>query len=285
VKDRPSYPADDPVAWREVTRKALGKTVYLLRLLLVLEIPVLFLAVSVLSGGVRRNQLEYLALAAAVLWAIAALAVTVKGANLVATERARQTLDVLLTTPMTGEEIIRQKLRGVWRMTWVVATPLVTVFAAKAWWLAVNSDAGRYRFDVGWFAYLLTAVLTLAIYLPMLAWVALWIGLKVKARSRAILVALGVLVVWCAAPPLLIGGIMAFTRGDDGLMYLLLFSPATLPVLLEAGEMREFGPVWAPIILNLVLHGGVLYFFMRRCVNNADHYLGRSRQPRPGAAG
>ena len=55
-------------------------------------------------------------MAGLILWPIALLIVFVRAAGLIAAEKARQTLDVLLTTPLSLSELLGAKMRGLRRM-------------------------------------------------------------------------------------------------------------------------------------------------------------------------
>ncbi len=117
-------PEGNPVAWREKRRGNLGRVNYLIRVLVVLESPIL--AVSVISAAfgheVNFNTLGTIGL---ILWPIALLIILVRAAGLVAAEKARQTLDVLLTTPLSASELIGAKMRGLRRTMAIVAVPII----------------------------------------------------------------------------------------------------------------------------------------------------------------
>jgi ABC-type enterochelin transport system permease subunit len=130
------------------------------------------------------------------------------------------------------------------------------------------------------------AILSLLVYMPMLTWVSLWLGLRLRRRARAILTSLGVLVAWTVGPLLVIGLVAAAFRpywlDDPPYSYLFLLSPATMVVLAEIGELdslfRRTTP-FLPIAVNFLWHGGILFFFRRLCLRHADRYLGRVPSP------
>jgi ABC-type transport system involved in multi-copper enzyme maturation permease subunit len=294
VKDRPGLPTDEPIAWREVKKRSLGKVHYLFRILVATEAPVLFVAATLLAVGARRSGSETFSAMVFVMWGIAALAVTVTSANAIASERASQTLEVLLATPLEGREIVRQKRRGVARLMHVFLVPFLTLFVLEAWWEAAVWTGSYWpasRAELGAFGYLLTSALTVFVYLPMFSWVALWIGLRLRTKARAIMTALGALVVWNGVPVLLILMVsVLIDRSPDrtGLSYLLLLSPATIIPLLEYANsddvFREVfsSPAAVPIFLNFLWHVGALYYFRHLCLKHADRYLGRVPAPPEG---
>lgn len=127
-------PVERPIAWRETRKRSLGTARHLIRLLLLLEVPLLFWIGWRLwtwhGGGL-------LALASSVLlpfWILTTLIVTVQSTGLIAAEKSKQTLDVLLTTPLASRDIVLQKLAGLRRLMLVLAIPLLTVFVIEAAW-------------------------------------------------------------------------------------------------------------------------------------------------------
>ncbi len=117
-------PEADPVTWREKRRGNLGRINYLIRVLLVLEFPLL--AVSVLSAAFGSDpHFTTLGTIGLLLWPIAILLIIVRAAGLIAAEKARQTLDVLLATPLSLPELAGSKLRGLGRMKVIIALPIV----------------------------------------------------------------------------------------------------------------------------------------------------------------
>ena len=68
------------------------------------------------------------------LWILTVLIVTVQSTGLIAAEKAKQTLDVLLTTPLSSRDIALQKLAGLRRLMLVLAVPLLTMFVTETAW-------------------------------------------------------------------------------------------------------------------------------------------------------
>ncbi len=266
-----SLPGERPVAWRAQHCGLIGKRSHLLYLLALIEIPVLVGGLLAAADGSE----PVVSVMATCLWIAAALAITIAGANLIPSERTHRTLDVLLATPLSAREIVRGKMRGVYRMIIVFGVPLLTLFCIEA---ITESRRGR---DV--VAYLISAVVCLAIYPPMFAWVGCWIGLRVRRRIRAITVALIVLVVWLLGPiflALLLEAGLGVDVGHPPLLAMLLLSPGTAVILseIEVGALGEivFGDdkAWPlAVLLNAAWHAGILVYFRRLCLHNAEWRL------------
>ena len=262
-----ALPEDDPIAWRELTRTTLGRRHYLVRLLLALEILTVGLCVwAVHEDGGGSN--EALSSIAAILGTLAVLALSVFAANAFVSERVNQTLEVLMTTPLSAREIVRQKARMLTRFMWVLAVPLLTVFFIE-WWTEVYWS---WR-NPNWHSsalYLLCSFLTLAIYLPLILWLSLWIGLQMKTRFRAIVTALAVIVAWCVAPIIVA---MIFRQEPPSL--LLLASPLVVPVFNEMASLHQVfaGPPLPAVLINFLLYATVLGGIRHRCLAESERYL------------
>ncbi|MDA0660462.1 MAG: hypothetical protein O2931_15350 [Planctomycetota bacterium] len=134
VRDSADVPEFDPLAWREVNKSAFGSFRYLIRLFVVTEVPVFFLCTLIAITDVGNSVPEYLGLMLCAVWLVVVLIVSVKASSVINVERTRQTLDVLLTTPLTGRSIVTQEMQGVWRLCGVVSVPLLTIIGFKTWW-------------------------------------------------------------------------------------------------------------------------------------------------------
>lgn len=288
VKSRGSLPDDEPVAWRETSRRLLGKPQYLVRLAILVEVPILLLAFALITGDLGYGgQMEGLSAVVLGIWILAVLTVTVQSGNTIVSERVRGTLDVLATTPMRGEAILRQKMRGLTRVMIAFAVPLLTVVLVEAWWESTATHAWYSRRSIDPFTYVLGTVLVLAIYLPLFAWGALWISLRARTRARAIIQALSVLVIWVVAPPLMLAVTDSFLWDvdDPPAVYLLLLSPATIVFGLEFSAFNEIfeGDPIVIIAVNCFFYWLLLRGLRNRCLRDVDRHLGRaSLRPRPG---
>lgn len=281
IKDRGSLPGNRPVTWLEVHQRALSKARYLIRIFVLLEIPVVVVITLMLALDPRRSSGgEVLSALLMFIFPIAGLMMCVQAAGAFAAERRRQTLDVLLTTPMTGPQIVREKLAAMTRLMLVLALPLVTVVLFEAWW---EHGQSRYGYSTvtmsGTLGYLTTSLLCIFIYLPLVACISMYVGMQVKNPTRAILAAVAVIIGWVAFLPFLIVLVCdAFIRGPDRRWaWMLLVSPASIVPINEFDELdRFFGNAWVAVIANFVFHGGLLAIFYAACLIRADRLLGRA---------
>ena len=308
IRDSVNLPEDEPVAWREITRRALGKTVYLFRILMAVEIPVILICWAAAFTSVQRERCNGLSVLAAVVGAFGVLALGAQAANTIVSERIQQTLEVLLTTPLGAAEIVKQKAKALRRVMLILAIPLVTIFGTKCWiehgfsteWgdgLLLNDHAIMYGG---------CCALALSIFLPLACWLALWIGLKVRTRFKAIVAALAVIVAWCALPFVAISCIQSRYPASfmeyASIKAIELLSPLSIVAANEHGEVSALAPVttlireiasqdfagqlswgqpgpapsaWPIVTVTFVFYGFLLWLIRRQALRNADFYLRR----------
>jgi ABC-type transport system involved in multi-copper enzyme maturation permease subunit len=124
------------------------------------------------------------------VWLLAALIITVKGSTAISGERAHETMEALLSTPMTSREILTEKVAGMSRLMMVLAIPILTIHATlftmsiggSSLFLEIVRHAG---------AAVVYGLLTLtATWLAMqfLAWFSTGIGMRFHSQSRSILI-------------------------------------------------------------------------------------------------
>ncbi len=196
VKDAESLPAFDPIAWRERTKKSLGKARYLIRILVLLEGPVLFLCLLSITWSDRSSS-DPLRVLLALVWGLAIMVVMVKGSTIISAERSRETLDALLSTPISSPQLLREKLTGMRRMMIVLATPIMTVHLTLIVMYASFGSGflGGGRF-LNLLLYLVTATLATATLMHTVAWVSVLAGLRSSTQAKSVASAVIVLAVW-----------------------------------------------------------------------------------------
>lgn len=178
VAESSVLPDDDPVTWRERNKKSLGQFRWLVRILLVLEGPTLFIcATAVIVDGGFHGGLAIALLT--LLWIFAAVLAAVKGASLFAQERSRQTLEPLLSTTLTSRELMEQKVKGTNRLLLVLGSPIVTVYLTQAFM--------TWRGNVLWTTgYLVISILLMLVILRTIVWMSAAIGTRVRSQTKAI---------------------------------------------------------------------------------------------------
>ncbi len=186
LKERVPLPGRQPVAWRETTKRALGTTRYLIRFLLVTEAPLIALLLWPMATGSVFSDREYLVGRWGIFaaWMIALFTIIVQSTGTIAGERARQTLDVLLSTPMTAAEIVTQKMAGVARMQKILLLPLGTALLFYAAYLMSIGNASAWEVE-GW--PLFRSFLQVGLYLPVVGWLGFYCGLWCRTQTQSMI--------------------------------------------------------------------------------------------------
>ncbi len=290
LRETRSLPDDDPIAWREMTRKALGKVHHLVRILTAIELPIIFLcAFASVSVEGHSGQSEMLSIVAAIIGTLAVLALSVQASNTIVSERVQQTLEVLLTTPLTAREIVAQKARVLRRFMLVLAVPLLTIFGSECF-MEWDTNPRHGRKDSA-LIYIVCSLLTVGIFLPLTSWLSLWIGLKMRTRFKAILTALAVIVAWCTGPIMALIFVQSAGRFDENpggvfIGALALLSPLVVPFANEQSELGSFPPfyywlqnppatAWHVLAVNFTFYTALLLLFRHLALSRADRYLRR----------
>ena len=285
IHESVTLPMYDPIRWRETTKRSLGTTRYLIRMLLAIEVPVAF--GMLLPDYSRDDNGAGITAVACLLWVVAALVLTVQSTALIGLERSRQTLDVLLTTQMSSEAIVREKFAGVWRMIRMLWIPFATVYVFRAWWQVSGHSRGTVDFGV------VSALLAVAIYPPLIAWIGFHQGMRRRSQTQATLVTLGLLVAWCVLPILVAElivprgaysqfGTSAQDWGNTSFYHLLRWLSPACALTFPAMNSGRFGPgldqtpFSALLAAHFVFAGGLLVYLRSRGMRDFAKHVNRN---------
>jgi ABC-type transport system involved in multi-copper enzyme maturation permease subunit len=292
VKESQTMPGMEPVAWRETAKRSMGQFRYLVRIFVTLQFPTMFLLFLVATGPAGdQARSEPVSAMIFLVWIICAVLISVTASNLIASERSRQTFDVLLSTPINGRDLIRQKLRGVQRLMLVLAIPLLTCIGFQTWWRPQVAPPGpAYARDTfenhfNQLEYLVTTIAGVVILFHLTMWMAFWIGLRMKSPTKAMLSTLGILVAVCALPTMLTFAVLAWINGGpqmfarvqgSSVKLWLLDSPSYLVFYSEIYPLSSMTPIpYLPVILNSAIYGGCWWLIRHQVLSNADKSLNR----------
>ena len=290
-----SLPKHSPVAWRETSKKPLGTMRYLIRILVAMEFPVAFIcAISVVDSGTPTEPLSLLLF---VVWVIALLLICAKSSGLVASEKSHQTLDVLLTTPMSNRQILSEKCRGVRRLLLVLWVPFLTIYGFQAWLkysipnffqraaeqssmpglFLEEAHSAEYIEEQVLFYTVSSTVTTLTLFM-LVSWLSCWIGMRMKTQSRAIFTTVAVIVAWSFLPMLILDPMFGSYAPQPRIEYraLQMLTPASFIMWVEYHQL-VFKP-WNALLFNTILYGGIAVILRQHCIKGAEGLLGRRDQ-------
>ncbi len=253
-------PVSRPIAWRERHRRWIGRPRF--AAVFVGIVAVLALLGARLAGNITYWD-RFALLLLSGLW-LGGLLISVAGTvGAISNERVDKTFEVLMTTPLTGREILRDKMIGVQRFQWtLLLVVLVCLFAFSMSTLLVQPPPALFygALAVG-----------LVVDLGMLCWLAVFVGLRVRQANRASVIALLIIFGICVVP-LVIG------PQFSGILWLARF---VSPV---AFFYDAFMPLWtanwggfhaAEVGAVAGLHAAVWLLLSSHCIKHADRYLGR----------
>ena len=283
VLSRPGtdLPEDNPVAWRENRRGNLGRVNYLIRILLVVEFPILAFTVLIAAVSTSPGDFTILSALGLLLWLIAILVIVVRSAGLIAAEKARQTLDVLLTTPLTLSALFSDKMRGLFRVMFIVSVPILFDAILLAYFRSAVAGQGGALMIPGTSAtlaavrYVFFVVMNLAVMLGLTSQLGFLFGVRAKTQGRAVTAVLGIFIAWCFLPLL----ILIFGQTNMATLYL---SPIAGLLVNEFPQLENSRRQWDPgeltfrAPLHLVLYAGIVLGLIRINFVQAGRVLLRS---------
>jgi hypothetical protein len=276
TRETSTLPDTRPIAWRETAKKSLGTVRYLVRILVAIELPTVFLLLlaaevpGALSAGASLSSFLWIA-----IWCISAALIAVMCGGIISGEQTRQTLPVLLSTPIPGPQLLTELFAGVQRLIFVLWIPFATILGFDYWYHL----GPRFVSAATIAEWLLCAALQLTIYPFLIAWCTFYLGTKMRSPLWAIVASLMAVTTAVAAAPLILWlafGVAPFDAFRTGLFqYVALVSPATIIV---DNEYAQAG--LSLTCVNFLIYGCALFAVRKFCLRRADRLLGRCEAKR-----
>lgn len=267
----------NPVTWIERRQGLSGRPAYLVGKFFVLGG---LLVLGAFIGAVNDWLEVYACVVHGIIWVVAPVSVCGKAAGLFGTERSRQTLDVLLTTPLTTKSIVRQKMGGTW--------PQVVFLLALFLLLAIINMFGAFEHShrtqpIG--LAIVATMVTAITLLSMFAWMSVAISLRTKTASRATIYSVVAFAAWCIGPYMFLVPCLMFASGpqffnDEAFVAcgFPLVTPAFFPIMCVSA-FASYQPLeeWFMLSLcvNTVTYLGLALLFRWFCLSRASKALNR----------
>jgi ABC-type transport system involved in multi-copper enzyme maturation permease subunit len=282
----PALPGDDPIAWRESGRSGLGgrgQFLYSSFMLAGITVTLSFALLSLYPRTAGPERLHYFG---AILGAIAVLVLIVRSAGSLLNEHTNQTLDILLTTPLSAAETLREKVHALTRYRVLFAVLLGIVFTLQGW------SENEYVREKQWQQlgqYWLCAGIAVVVYPGLIVWTSTFFALWLRARTKAILAALCLFAVWFVAPMAALNFAMPDWREHRNGLWLSLLSPlgildanknSKLPwfsveVIKSRYTSTGIGQPWVPVAANFGGYLLITYVVRGLTLRLADRWLRR----------
>lgn len=297
------FPVIQPIAWRETRSTALLKfrTQFLL-------IGALFVAEGCTLAADHSNYSEdTCALFSFGMLIICLLMVLSLAARLFAKERERQTLDSLLAAPFTNREILTDKILPINRTILILLVPVLVTGLANItnthlsistvtyYGPLENDGSGQFwrreahgaDFVAAALVYLVFALGNAFIYMHLVKWIAVLLGLKQNTLMKAMIGSLVTILVVCFVPMILIALVLITTNSTPEDFPLWFFSSPVISVAVnEFHDLHEF---WRGtslpdsdvffILCNFAVWGGLALAVRFYIFNNLTALFGRIDQP------
>lgn len=280
TREQVELPDHDPIRWRETRKRSLGTTRYRIRLLLVLEFPVLFAMLIPYYGNSSPERAPAFVVPW-ILWIVVTLIIAVHASGLIGLERSRQTLDVLLTTPLSSETIVREKFAGLWRIIFILWVPLATAYAFQLCWLEwIARDGWGGPFEGSYV--LIRGVLALAVYPVLIAWIGFHMGMRCRSQARATLLAVSLIAAVCVIPIAISYSLES--QGFLGFYEIRWLSPATVLYVLPRFDYSHLGlgssnivlPAHLAMLSHFFIAGAVLLWLWSKGLATFARFVSRN---------
>ncbi len=301
-RDHVPLPTARPLAWRELNKRSLGTTRYLIRFMLLTEAPLIAALLWPLATGAVFEDRNYATgeWALQAVWLLAVFMLLVQSTALITGERARQTLDVLMSTPMMTRDIVMQKMAGVHYLINILYVPMATAAIFWMFWLGAGQQRNPQTDAIWQFVRMIVQPM---IYLPLVAWGGFYCGLYCKSQTQAMLLGIVILAVLVGVPQILFPMVFRPTSypnvyGQSGNVYMpvtfmdstwlwcLLRIPFPCSADVDAMWTRPgYGTtIISPMarvaeLLHWALYGGVLYWLRSRAPQALTKSTQRAEAP------
>jgi ABC-type transport system involved in multi-copper enzyme maturation permease subunit len=296
VREVDTGPMFDPIAWRETRKRSLGTVRYLFRLLVVLEVPLAIAIAWTVSDFQATSFDGPTAFFLTMLWPISVLAITVHATNVIYSERSRQTLDVLLVTPLSANDLVSQKLAGVRRLIGVLSVPLLTLLIFQSiWTLYVVRGLGIFQAGAhdGYVFIHEIAGMTIAliVYPRVVQWLAFGFALRVKNQTQAVLFSLAASIGICGIPfalVYLVAIVFSVDFSSTELEWISWLSPVRVLFhrrFVDASQITLLRSVredyhFIGLILHTVVFVGLWLTLRYQALREFSHRMGRTERAR-----
>jgi len=211
-------------------------------------------AMSLTTGNINAS-LNLLGFMSCMGWLLLAVVVCVQGTGVVAGERARGALDVLLATPIPGPWLLWQFEQTMRRWRRGFAAVLLTLAGGRGVVTLLRS-LGDGAQAVDGLVYLAVALGARAVYPRLVSAAAVWIGLRSSTHAKATVTTLALVAAWCLAWAVVPGFVHDLaSRGGAAPPWLGYVSPLSVIARNESGagftgfELALIGAHFAAYVL------------------------------------
>jgi hypothetical protein len=286
IRQRPDdLPGDAPIAWREHSRSLLGGHQHFIYVAFLIWGGTFALSIFLLGLYPPTRGPERLQRVALFIGCLMAFVLVVTSVTSLLSERINRTLDILFTTPLGIEQLLRQKAQSVSRYWVLFGVMLAILFCAQAWseYEYVRPGSSWQTFGQQW----ATGLIALLIYPPLVIWTSFLFAALCRKRARAIFTLLLFFAIWALVPLIVLEAVDPMWREEQRYLWYSLASPLgildanandRLPWFAKAGVsigriLQVQGVPWVPVAVNSFVYGLAAFVARWLCLRSADRLL------------
>ncbi len=267
---------DNPVAWREVQSTALAGWVLHAILIGGLFLFELWIVTFIAYSRYDREAFVVLFRAGSIILSL--LMMLGVASRSFASERERQTLDLLLTTPLSNDELLQGKLAASRRMRLYLMAFAAMTMLMRCFFDTQLYEGGRTQ---GPLSYCFGVLTHTWLYLTMAMWIGAFFSIATNSLMKAMLSSLLTLLGICIVPMLVLTIPMVMVGADPDDFPLWCFSsPAIVFCLNEALETgsaisrsNDLSMFW--LCVNLAAYAGLTLVIKRATIRQFSSRLDR----------
>jgi len=266
---------DQPIRWREYATGVLGRPQYLVRIGVALAI---LGTIGVLLGDLQG----FLVLRGFII--LCGVILLLRAVDVIGGERQRQTLEVLLSTPIPRRDLVRHKIGPLLWLSFTFLLPLGLLFTgvlfhhANSYWGGDGAVFEDYSDAVS----ICVALLCMAVLFYEFCWLGVLCGLVVPSRSKAVLIALGAALAWIFVPALtfyVTANVVGGEWRDGEMAWCTMLQPDGLITFAGEKVLRNLarqpgeatpGSVLGMVALVLLAHLAVAFVLRFFCLRRAE---------------
>ncbi len=249
------------IAWRERSLSALASV----RGQILLSLAVLFLLVWLSSDGLLLSSLAPVFITNSLLMILGVTAVMSTAARCIVFERERQTLEILLTVPISNRDFLLGKAAGASRIR---AFVMVLTGLMMLYRLRVDEKLGwAWDGQNNSLVYLVRTAAFNWLHLSFGLWLGLYFSLRSKSQMKATVATLLGVLAFALGPAFLIGMLPYDGQRNVEWLFLMAFYPVGMGFLSEfRGLSADDGPLLFSCVIFCLLFYAALVWGLRAVV-------------------
>ncbi|MFN5623454.1 MAG: ABC transporter permease [Planctomyces sp.] len=264
-------PGEGAIAWREMSLSVLARLPGQILVVLLMLGLILWLS----SEGMQIRQPGPVMVAYFLLVLIGAVSVLSTAARCVVSEREKQTLEILLTTPISNRNFLLEKSAGALRICVFMLVVCGVLQACRVMlddrlqpWTPGSDSA---------LAFWVRSMAYTSLHLLFCLWVGVLCSLRASSQMKAAVWSLFVILIFALGPVFVYGFLGMFWLSDNDVLLLLTVYPVGMWICCESRDLpgQDVELQFACIFLSLFFYGLLVYGLRFWALRSAGEQLQR----------